>query len=249
MTNIQTGVTHGTTITTLDGLPAEAERAMATVTPTHVIKEPSHKLTHLQVQRMKKKTGMMISHRLKLHTRHTKQSQECQDQADDKAPTTDPYQSTPGTQPGSYPWEGSTPSKTPTYAEMQDSLVTQESEDRLLQSRAGMTGLSGATSSEYHKLPPPPAPKVSEPGYGQYMIEQQREEWKYCEEQSKKCVEWEQPNNQYRGAKCGFATDEPHPSNDILHWLCWNDRSTTSYPKWAQELQSVCPIEYKELAR
>ena len=173
-------------------------------------------------------------------------SQECQDQADDKAPTTDPYQSTPGTQPGSYPWEGSIPSKTPTY----DSLVTQESEDRLLQSRAGMAGPSGATSTEYHKLPPPPAPKVGEPGYGQYMIEQQREEQKYHEEQSKKCVDWEQPDNQYRGAlNAVFATDKPHPTNDILCWLCWNYRSTTSYPKWAQELQSVCPIEYKELAR
>ena len=48
--------------------------------------------------------------------------------------------------------------------------------------------------------------------------------------------------------KCGFATNELHP-NDVLCWLQWNDGNLKSYPKWAMELQSVCPCNYRELVR
>ena len=35
----------------------------------------------------------------------------------------------------------------------------------------------------------------------------------------------------------------------MLRWLQWNDDNLKSYPKWATELQSVCPCNYRELAR
>ena len=49
--------------------------------------------------------------------------------------------------------------------------------------------------------------------------------------------------------KHSFAANEPHPQDDVLHWLQWNDSNLKSYPKWVTELQSVCPCNYKELAR
>ena len=35
----------------------------------------------------------------------------------------------------------------------------------------------------------------------------------------------------------------------MLWWLKWNDGNHRTYPKWATELQSICPINYRELAR
>ena len=49
--------------------------------------------------------------------------------------------------------------------------------------------------------------------------------------------------------KHGFAANKPHPNDDVLCWLQWNDSNLKSYPKWAMELQSVCPCDYRELAR
>ena len=42
--------------------------------------------------------------------------------------------------------------------------------------------------------------------------------------------------------KCSFAANEPHPNNDVLCWLQWNDDNLRSYPKWVMELQSVCQL-------
>ena len=47
----------------------------------------------------------------------------------------------------------------------------------------------------------------------------------------------------------GFAANEPHPNDDVLWWLQWNDNNLKSYSKWETELQSVCPCNYRELAR
>ena len=98
-------------------------------------------------------------------------------------------------------------------------------------------------------MPPPPPPKKGKPGYEAYINRMAAEEQKYHEEQARKQEEWNQTSNEFKVVKHGFAAKEPHPSDDVLHWLQWNDNNLKSYPKWATELQSVCPCNYKELAR
>ena len=56
-------------------------------------------------------------------------------------------------------------------------------------------------------------------------------------------------STKFKVLKHGFATNEPHPSDDVLQWLKWNDGNLRTYPKWVTELQSICPIDYRELAR
>ena len=75
------------------------------------------------------------------------------------------------------------------------------------------------------------------------------EEQKYHDEQARKQEEWNQTSNEFKVVKCSFAANEPHPSDDVLCWLQWNDDNLKSYPKWVTELQSVCPCDYRELAR
>ena len=53
----------------------------------------------------------------------------------------------------------------------------------------------------------------------------------------------------FKTVQRGFAADEPHPSDDALCWLRWNDHKTKSYLPWAAELQSICSCDYQELAR
>ena len=56
-------------------------------------------------------------------------------------------------------------------------------------------------------------------------------------------------STKFKVLKCSFAANEPHPSDDVLQWLKWNDGNLRTYPKWATEPQSICPIDYRELAR
>ena len=56
-------------------------------------------------------------------------------------------------------------------------------------------------------------------------------------------------STEFKVVKRGFTANEPHPIDDVLQWLKWNDGNLRIYPKWATELQSICPINYRELAR
>ena len=56
-------------------------------------------------------------------------------------------------------------------------------------------------------------------------------------------------STKFKVLKCSFAANEPHPGDDVLQWLNQNDGHLRTYPKWATELQSICPIDYRELAR
>ena len=62
-------------------------------------------------------------------------------------------------------------------------------------------------------------------------------------------AEWDQVSIEFETVRCSFAADEPHPNDDTLQWLQWNDKQIRLYPQWAEELQSVCPCDYRELAR
>ena len=101
----------------------------------------------------------------------------------------------------------------------------------------------------YRKLPAPPPPKEGEQGYRAYMDRTAVEEKEFCQEQQKKWEEWQQVSTEFKVLKRGFTAKKPHPGNDVLRWLKWNDSNLRTYPKWATELQSICPIDYRELAR
>ena len=169
---------------------------------------------------------------------------------DDHTIPHDYYSSPPEPQPGSYPGGEQLTSKNTTYAELQDSLITQEKEDLILQGRVETSMSTETPSTEgYQKMPPPPPPKKGELGYEAYMNRMAAEEQKYHEEQARKWEEWNQTSNEFKVVKCSFAANEPHPNDDVLCWLQWNDSNLKSYPKWVTELQSVCPCDYRELAR
>ena len=171
-------------------------------------------------------------------------------QSDDHTMPCDYYSSPPEPQPGSYPGGEQLTSKNTTYAELQGSLITQEKEDLILQGR-GETSMSTETPSTegYQKMPPPPPPKKGKWGYEAYMNRMAAEEQKYHEEQAKKWEEWNQTSKKFKVVNYGFAANEPHPNDDVLCWLQWNDDNLKSYAKWAMELQSVYPCDYRELAR
>ena len=57
------------------------------------------------------------------------------------------------------------------------------------------------------------------------------EEQKYHEDQAKKWEELNQISTEFKVVKHGFATNEPHPNDDVLWWLQWNDDSTQVLPK------------------
>ena len=83
-------------------------------------------------------------------------------------------------QPGSYPGGEQLTSRNTTYAELQDSLVTQEKEDLILQGRVETSMYTETPSTEeYWKMPPPPPPKKGKPGYEAYMNRMATEEQKY----------------------------------------------------------------------
>ena len=170
-------------------------------------------------------------------------------QTDDHTIPHDYYSSPPEPQPGSYPGGEQLTSKNTMYAELQDSLISQEKEDLILQGRVE-TSMSTETSSTegYQKMPPAPPPKKGKLGYEVYINRMAAEEQKYHEEQARKWEEWNQTSNKFKVVKHSFAANEPHPNDDVLHWLQWND-NLKSYPKWMTELQSVCPCDYRELAR
>ena len=111
-------------------------------------------------------------------------------QTDDHTIPHDYYLGPPKPQPGSYPGGEQLTSRNTTYAELQDSLVTQEKEDLILQGRVETSMYTKTSSTEgYQKMPPPPPPKKGEPGYKAYMNRMATEEQKYCEEQARK---WEE---------------------------------------------------------
>ena len=169
---------------------------------------------------------------------------------DDHITPHDYYSNPPKPQPGSYPGGEQLTSRNTTYAELQSSLITQEEEYLVLWGRVE-TNMSADTPSAngYQKLPTPPAPKEGEQGYGAYMDRMAAEEKEFCQEQQRKWEEWQQVSTKFKVLKHNFATNEPHPGDDILQWLKWNDSNLRTYPKWATELQSICPINYRELAR
>ena len=105
------------------------------------------------------------------------------------------------------------------------------------------------SANGYQKIPTPPPPKEGEQGYGAYMDRMATEEKEFHQEQKRKWEEWQQLSTEFKVLKCSFATNEPHPGDDVLQWLKWNDGNLRTYPKWATELQSICPINYRELAR
>ena len=107
-------------------------------------------------------------------------------QPDDHTIPHDYYSSPPEPQPGSYPGSEPLTSKNTTYAELQDSLITQEKEDLILQGRVETSMSTETPSTEgYQKMPPPPQPKKGEQGYETYMNRMAAEE-KYHKEQAKK---------------------------------------------------------------
>ena len=170
-------------------------------------------------------------------------------QSDDHAMPCDYFSSPPEPQPGSYPGGEQLTSKNTMYAELWDSLITQE-EDVLLQGRVETSMSTETPSTEaYWKMPPAPPPTKGKQGYEAYMNRMAAEEQKYHEEQAKKWEESNQTSNEFKVVKRGFATNEPHPNDDVLCWLQWNDDNLKSYPKWAMELQSVCSCNYRELTR
>ena len=78
------------------------------------------------------------------------------------------------------------PAETP-HAELQDSLVSQEKEDLILQGRVETSMYTETPSTEgYQKMPPPPPPRKGELGYEAYMNRMAAEEQKYHEEQARK---------------------------------------------------------------
>ena len=171
-------------------------------------------------------------------------------QSDDHTMPCDYYSSPPEPQAGSYPGGKPLTSKNTTYAELQGSLITQEEEDLVLQWRVETSMSTETPSTEgYQKMPPPPPPKKGKQGYETYMNRMAAEEQKYCKEEAKKQEEWNQTSNEFKVVKRGFAANEPHPNDDVLCWFQWNDDNLKSYPKLVTELQSVCPCDYRELAR
>ena len=97
-------------------------------------------------------------------------------QSDDHTVPCDYYSSPPEPQPGSYPGGEQLTSKNTTYAELQDSLITQE-EDLILQGRV-KTNMSTETPSRGISKDA----TTSSTQEGQMAAEEQ----KYCEEQAKK---------------------------------------------------------------
>ena len=74
-----------------------------------------------------------------------------------------PYDSSPPEpQPGSYPGGEQLTSRNTMYAELKDSLITQEKEDLILQGIVETNMYTETPSMEgYQKMPPPPPPKKS----------------------------------------------------------------------------------------
>ena len=169
---------------------------------------------------------------------------------DDHITPRDYYSNPPKPQPGSYPGGKQLTSRNTTYAELQSSLITQVEENLVLWGRVE-TNMSADTPSPdgYWKLPTPPPPKEGEQGYGAYMDRMAMEEKEFHQEQQRKWEEWQQESTKFEVLECGFATNEPHPSDDVLQWLKWNNDNLRTYPKWETELQSICPIDYSKLAR
>ena len=75
-------------------------------------------------------------------------------------------------------------------------------------------------------------------GHGAYMDRIATEENEFHQEQQSKQQEWQQVSTKFKVLKCGFAANKPHPGDDVLWWLKWNDGNLRTYPKWATELQS-----------
>ena len=108
-------------------------------------------------------------------------------QSDDHTMPHDYYSSPSEPQPGSYPGSEQLTSKNTMYAKLQDSLITQEKEDLILQGRVEISMSTETPSTEgYQKMPPPPPPKKGKQGYEAYMNRMAAEEQKYCEEQARK---------------------------------------------------------------
>ena len=99
----------------------------------------------------------------------------------------DYYLGPPEPQPGSYPGGEQLTSRNTTYAELQDSLITQEKEDLILQGRVETSMYTKTPSTEgYQKMPPHPPPRKGKPDYEAYMNRMAAEEQRYCEEQARK---------------------------------------------------------------
>ena len=79
-------------------------------------------------------------------------------------------------------------------------------------------------------MPPRPPPKKGEWGYEAYINRMAAEEQKYHKEQAKKQEEWNQTSNKFKVVKCGFTANEPHPNEDVLCWLQWNDGNLRPTP-------------------
>ena len=108
-------------------------------------------------------------------------------QTDDHTIPQDYYSSPPEPQPGSYPDGEQLTSKNTTYAELQDSLITQDREDLILQGRVETSMATETPSTEgYQKMLPPPPPKKGEWSYEAYVNKMAAEEQRYHEEQARK---------------------------------------------------------------
>ena len=106
-------------------------------------------------------------------------------QSDGHTMPCDYYSSPPEPQPRSYPGREQLTSKNTMYAELWDSLITQEEGDLLLQGRVKTNMSTGTSSTEtYQKMPPPPPLKKGKWGYKAYMNRMAAEEQKYHEEQA-----------------------------------------------------------------
>ena len=168
-------------------------------------------------------------------------------QSDDHVVGPDPYSAPPPQQPGSYPWGEKLTSKRVNYEDLKDSLVT-TSEDLLIRGQIDAAIRTGNALAE-DDCPLPPPPREGDPGYEDNLRQRAAKDLAYQEEQAKKHIEWDQLSYDFKTVKRGFTPGEPHPENDALHWLLWNDGKTKAYPQWALELQSICLCDYCELAR
>ena len=113
-------------------------------------------------------------------------------------------------------------SKNTTYAELWDSLITQEEEDLILQGRVKTNMSTEIPSTEtYQKMPPPPPPKKGEWGYEAYMNRMAAEEQKYNEEQAQKWEEWNQTSNKFKIVKYAVLP----PMSFTLMMMCYGGSS------------------------
>ena len=97
--------------------------------------------------------------------------------SDDHIISHNPYSGPPEPQPGSYPHGEQLTSKNTSYEDLQDSLVTQDEEDLLMQGRVEKAlQLEGTVADKGCHLPPPPLPKEGDHGYEDYVRRRASEE-------------------------------------------------------------------------